>query len=103
MHFVVWDRYDRGHNNGYDRGRSPDKGLGHRGSNRSRSRSLERFDKALPTGGGSAGWSFHKAMMERERSSPPPPRSLPYGGGVDEAEEGMIPQEEEGGYHIANA
>ncbi|XP_034207207.1 DEAD-box ATP-dependent RNA helicase 46 isoform X2 [Prunus dulcis] len=96
-------RYDRGHNNGYDRGRSPDKGSGHRGSNRSRSRSLERFDKALPTGGGSAGWSFHKAMMERERSSPPPPRSLPYGGGVDEAEEGMIPQEEEGGYHIANA
>ncbi|KAM0954978.1 hypothetical protein ACFX15_022843 [Malus domestica] len=72
-----------GQSNGYDRGRSPSpvKASGYR----ARSRSPERFDKALPTGGGSAGgWSFHKAMMERERSSPPRRRS------AEEAEEGMI-------------
>ncbi|KAM1130182.1 hypothetical protein ACFX13_045701 [Malus domestica] len=76
-----------GQTNGYDRGRSPSpvKASGYR----ARSRSPERFAKALPTGGGSAGgWSFHKSMMERERertrSSPPRKRS------AEEAEEGMI-------------
>ncbi|KAM2367252.1 hypothetical protein ACFXTH_044964 [Malus domestica] len=76
-----------GQTNGYDRGRSPRpvKASGYR----ARSRSPERFAKALPTGGGSAGgWSFHKSMMERERertrSSPPRKRS------AEEAEEGMI-------------
>ncbi|XP_048328075.1 DEAD-box ATP-dependent RNA helicase 46 isoform X2 [Ziziphus jujuba] len=141
------DRFDQGYHNGYDadargkydrgRSRSPEKGsgLGDRSRNwnreRSRSRSLERFDRG-PT------VSFHKAMMERGRISPPPQRQhVPpgnptndrasshsgggekanHGGSYDghsqewgrssgdgphssyfgeEAEEGMIPQDEDG-------
>lgn len=69
--FLLGDRQDRGYNYGQDRGRSrsrsPNKvsAWGDRSKSlrdRSRSRSLER-----------SGRSFHQAMMERVRSSPPPP------------------------------
>lgn len=68
--FLLGDRQDRGYNYGQDRGRSrsrsPNKvsAWGDRSKSlrdRSRSRSLER-----------SGRSFHQAMMERVRSSPPP-------------------------------
>lgn len=145
--YLLCNRFDQGYHNGYDadargkydrgRSRSPEKGsgLGDRSRNwnreRSRSRSLERFDRG-PT------VSFHKAMMERGRISPPPQRQhVPpgnptndrasshsgggekanHGGSYDghsqewgrssgdgphssyfgeEAEEGMIPQDEDG-------
>ncbi|KAF3444638.1 hypothetical protein FNV43_RR14331 [Rhamnella rubrinervis] len=106
--FESRDRFDQGYQNGYDadtrgkydrgRSRSPEKGSGwgdrSRNSNRerSRSRSLDR----LPAGG-----SFHKAMMERGRLSPPPQRQH-YRSSGEEAEEGMIPQDEDGLFPAAN-
>ncbi|XP_062010162.1 DEAD-box ATP-dependent RNA helicase 46-like [Rosa rugosa] len=93
-------RYDRGPNNSYD-----DKGSAwsNKGFTRERSRSPERFNKAPPTAVGSGGWSFHKAMMEQRGRSSPPPNRVEKGGvdgfrpsfyGLEEAEEGMIPQED---------
>ncbi|CAK7328097.1 unnamed protein product [Dovyalis caffra] len=69
------DRYDQGHGDGYDKGhnhnRSPDKGSGwsDRGKSwncdHSRSRSPDRYDRDPPVR------SFHQAMMEKGRASPP--------------------------------
>ncbi|PON52487.1 ATP-dependent RNA helicase-like protein DB [Parasponia andersonii] len=106
------DRVDRGYQNGYDRGRSRSRspqGCSARNRERSRSRSLDRAPRLAR--------SFHQAMMEKARPSSPPqkqrgsvnekenfggeglvnggyaggPHSSHYG---DEAEEGMIPQDE---------
>ncbi|KAJ4729249.1 putative Dead box ATP-dependent RNA helicase [Melia azedarach] len=68
------DRHDRGYTDGYDKGRnsskSPDKGSGwvdrSKSWNRDRSRSPDRARGRSPVR------SFHQAMMERGRSSPPP-------------------------------
>uniref|UniRef100_A0A6N2M9U9 Uncharacterized protein n=1 Tax=Salix viminalis TaxID=40686 RepID=A0A6N2M9U9_SALVM len=70
------DRYDRGYGDGHDKGnnhnRSPDKGSSGWGDrikswsrDRSRSRSPDRHDRAPPVR------SFHQAMMEKGRASPP--------------------------------
>lgn len=105
---IVCYRYDRGPTNSYD---DKEPAWSNKGFTRERSRSPERFNKAPPTGVGSGGWSFHKAMMEqRGRSSPPLQNRVekssggldgghadgfrPSYYGVEEAEEGMIPQED---------
>ncbi|KAJ7970819.1 putative Dead box ATP-dependent RNA helicase [Quillaja saponaria] len=108
------DRLDRGYHAGLERGRSqsrsPDKGSGWGDYNksftrdRSRSRSLDRNERAPPGREHSPVYSFHKAMMERGRSSPSQAQrgpASPHGGGKEnfgksnyEEEEGMIPDEE---------
>ena len=121
--FCLWDRFDRGYQNGYDRGRSRSRsplGWSSRNRERSRSRSLDRASRPAS--------SFHQAMMEKARPSSPPQKqrgsnndrvSPPHGGGSEkenfvrdgidnggygggpyssryseEVEEGMIPQDE---------
>ncbi|KAJ7974595.1 putative Dead box ATP-dependent RNA helicase [Quillaja saponaria] len=90
------DRLDRGYNagRGRSRSRSPDKGSGwgdrnksFNGDHRSRSRSLDRHERAPAVHERSPAVSFHKAMMERTRSSPPVQHqrglASPHGGGKE--------------------
>ncbi|WRX21404.1 Helicase [Theobroma cacao] len=77
--------YDRGFHDSYDRGRSRSRspaGWSDRnkssGRDRSRSRSLDRHDRAAGRERSPAR-SFHEAMMKRSRSSPPQQRGPPFG------------------------
>ncbi|XP_065878806.1 DEAD-box ATP-dependent RNA helicase 46 [Euphorbia lathyris] len=118
------DRFDRGYNDGGDRGRSrsPDKGSGwgerSKGWSRDRSRSRSP-DRPTVTRDRSPVRSFHQAMMEKSRAPAAPQNQRersrsPNGGGSssfhtavkeqgkgfnglgEEEEEGMIPADEDG-------
>ncbi|KAL5793203.1 hypothetical protein ACOSP7_001797 [Xanthoceras sorbifolium] len=90
------DRHDRGYYDGHDRARSssrsPVKGSGF--GDRRRSRSPDRQDRAPVAQGRSPVRSFHQAMMERSRSSPPPQhqRVPPYN--IDKSMEQKSPRRE---------